>query len=177
MRVVEGTADVASVDEFVSELGDVGDDYGCTVQAFDARYVVDETHLRRALELADRAIGRGENVARERAVEILLYAAGRRQIDRALEMGVDAGETPVVVVVAARPDGDGAADDASDPADREAAAGDAVGDLLDPAETLGDYDEDRVVAFFDVTPAERDATDASLADLVHERVALLDVEK
>jgi len=186
MRLVDGIATVADVESFVERLGEIGDDHDCTVQAFDARYVVSGTHLRRALELADRAIDRGENVARNRAVEVLLYAAGRRQIDRALAMGVEEGEGPVVVLVAARRSGDGEGGDGDaadgeggngDAADREAAAAEAVRELLAPAATLGEYDADLVAEFFDVTAAEREATDATLAELVHERVALLDVEK
>ena len=72
MQVVEGTATVADVDEFVERLGAIGDEYGVAVQAFDARYVVDRAHLERAVELADRAFERGEGIARDRAVEILL---------------------------------------------------------------------------------------------------------
>ena len=173
MRLVEGTATVGDasgprsaedVDEFVERLGAIGDEHGATVQAFDARYVADRQHLERAVELADRAVARDDAIARDRNVEILLYAAGRRQINRALEMGVGEGETPVVVVVHA-PDGD------------EAGAAAAVGDLLEPAETLGEYDEELVRNFFDISGRELDATDGTLADLVRERVALLTVEK
>jgi len=184
-RLVEGTATVDDVDAFVAELGAIGEAHGCTVQAFDARYVVDATHLRQALELADRAIERGENVARDRAVEVLLYAAGRRQIDRALTMGVAEGRHPAVVLVAADPDADatatgetgGGRDTDRTPSERVEAAADALRDLLDPGETLGEYDADLVADFFDVTAAERSATDAGLPELVHERVALLDVGK
>jgi KEOPS complex subunit Cgi121 len=168
MRVVEGIAEVDDLDAFLADLDRIGTESACTIQAFDARYVVDRTHLRRALDLADRAIARDESVARERAVEILLYAAGRRQIDESLTMGVSEGETPVVVLVA------GSADPA---AVDETAAADAVADLLTPADTLGAYDEARVRSFFDVGDPELAATDASLAELVHERVALLDVSK
>ncbi|WP_255151511.1 KEOPS complex subunit Cgi121 [Halorarius halobius] len=165
MRLVEGVADVADVDAFVAALDGVGDEYGVTVQAFDARYVVSRRHLERAVELADRERSRGEAIARDRAVEILLYAAGRRQIARALEMGVDEGETPVVVLLDAPDGGD------------EAAAADAVADLLSPAETLGAYDAERVRTFFDIGERELAATDATLEDLVLERVALLVVER
>ena len=166
MEVVEGAATVDDVDEFVEELGAIGDDADVVVQAFDARYVADREHLARAVELADRAFDRGEAIARERAVEILLYAAGRRQINRALEMGVGEGESPVVVVVH-DPGGEGGED----------AGAAAVRDLLEPAETLGTYDAGLVRDFFDVSEAELGATDATLADLVRERVALLTVEK
>jgi len=94
MEVVEGVATVDDIDAFVERLGAVGEDHGVAVQAFDARYVVDREHLERAVELADRAFARGDAIARDRSVEILLYAAGRRQINRALEMGVGEGESP-----------------------------------------------------------------------------------
>jgi KEOPS complex subunit Cgi121 len=162
MRTVEGIADVEDVDAFVGRLAAVGEEYGVAVQAFDARYVVDREHLERAVALANRAVERDDAIARDRAVEILLYAAGRRQIDRALEMGVSAGGCPAVVVV----DGDD-----------EAGGADTVRAMLDPAETLGAYDRDRVLAFFGIGEAELAAISAGLADLVRERVALLTVEK
>ncbi len=165
MQLAEGKAMVENVEEFVAQLGKIGDEYNCTVQAFDARYVVSHAHLERALELADRARARNEAVARERAVEILLYAAGRRQIERALELGIDEGEGPVVVLVDAEANG----------SEREAAT--AVSALLASADTLGMFDEARVREFFDIEDRELAATDASLDALVLERVALLDVEK
>ena len=181
MELVEGTATLEAVDAFVARLGAIGDEHDVTVQAFDARYVVDREHLERAVELADRAFARDDAIARDRSVEILLYAAGRRQINRALAMGVDEGETPVVVVVH---DSEGEAEqsEASDSASgsettREQAGADAVADLLDPAETLESYDDERVRGFFDVGDAELAATEGDLADLVRERVALLTVEK
>jgi len=162
MQVVEGIADVADVDAFVARLGAIGDAHDAAVQAFDARYVVDRAHVERAVELADRARARGEAIADDHAVEILLYAAGRRQINRALAMGVSEGEVPVVVVVHG---GD------------EAGAATAVGELVTTAGTLGAYDAERVREFFDVGEAELGATDAGLPALVRERVALLTVER
>ncbi|WP_247003549.1 KEOPS complex subunit Cgi121 [Halosolutus gelatinilyticus] len=175
MELLECRLEIDGLDSFVRDLGAIGDRRGVTVQAFDARYVADRRHLERAVDLADRAIVRGENVARDRAVEILLYAAGRRQIDRALEMGVTEGPNRAVILVdadAADGEGDAGANEAAALEDLEAL--DAVVGTEptiegDHAETLRD--------FFDVTDAERAATDATLATLVRERVALLEVEK
>ena len=173
MKLVTGRTEIEDLDAFVEDLGAIGDEFDCAVQAFDADYVLGEAHLRTAVERADRAFERGENVARERAVEVLLYAAGRRQIDRALRMGVGEGEADVVVVVHS-PDGD---------AECERHAAEAVGDLLDLTSTETDplaadrIDAEEVREFFDVSETELAATDATLADLVCERVALLDVEK
>lgn len=160
MRLVEGVASVEDVDAFVARLGDIGNEHGCAVQAFDADYVADRAHLESAVEHANRAFERGENVASDRAVEILLYAAGRRQIRRALAMGVDEGEHEVTVVV----DGE-----------NEAAAASTVAALLDEQATLGG-DPATLREFFDVSDAERAVVD-DLSGVVRERVALLDVEK
>ena len=110
MELVEGRATIEDVDRFVARLGAIGDKHGCAIQAFDARYIVSRGHLERALDLADRARARDEAIARERAVEILLYAAGRRQIERAIELGVSEGAQPVVVLVAGGENAERAAD-------------------------------------------------------------------
>ena len=165
MRLVEGVAEIDDLGAFLDRIDAVSEESGATVQTFDARYVVDREHLELAVELADRAFERGENIARERAVEILLFVAGRRQINRALEIGVDEGRTAVVVLV------EGGTEAA------EAEAADAVAELLDPAETLGRYDEELVREFYDVGDAELAAVDGDLTDLVRERTALLVVER
>ncbi|USZ70642.1 KEOPS complex subunit Cgi121 [Natronosalvus halobius] len=189
MELLAGRLHVDNLDSFVADLGGIGDTHDVTIQAFDARYVAGRRHLERAVALADRAIERGENIARDRAVEILCYAAGRRQIDRALEMGVDEGESDVVVLV------DGAGNELAtrtDLEDRfglesvstlETADGDVDADAeIDVGVDAGvdpdvDADPDTLRSFFEISDAERSATTASLQDLVCERVALLEVEK
>jgi KEOPS complex subunit Cgi121 len=168
MELVEGTVEIGGeafpdVEAFVAALDEIGEQYGVTVQAFDSRYIVSRRHLKRAVELADRERERGEAIARDRGVEIMLYAAGRRQIQRALELGIGEGETEAVVLV----DGDG---------DENAAAA-AVEELLDPTATLGEYDETAVREFYDIGAAELGATERDIEALVLERVALLVVER
>ncbi|KTG20096.1 KEOPS complex subunit Cgi121 [Haloferax profundi] len=164
MRVLEAEATVSDLDAFIATVGDISDDTGATIQAFDARFVVGRDHLERAVELADRAIARGNEIARDRAVEFILYASGRRQINRAFEMGVSEGTLPVVIVV-----------DGGD----EGAAETALFDRLDleQAETLDDYDRDQVCDFFDIGAAEITAADGDIPALVQERVALLTVDR
>jgi KEOPS complex subunit Cgi121 len=190
MKLVEGVAEIDDLQAFLDRLTEIGGAHGCTVQAFDARYVVSQAHLRRAVELADRAIERGNAVARDRGVEILLYAAGSRQIDRALTLGVEEGECPVVVLVSeplnteSPPEqADGATaeqtatESATAPTDAEIDAAEAVEQLLTLESTLGEFDPERVCTFFEIGDREREVVDGDLRDLVLERVALLDVEK
>ncbi|MFD1646790.1 KEOPS complex subunit Cgi121 [Haloarchaeobius litoreus] len=174
MRVIQGRTTVADVDEFLAFLDSVADEHDCVVQAFDARYVVDEAHLRTAVDRAARAWRRDDAIARDPGVEMLLYAAGRRQISRALELGVSEGEAvPVVAVVVGAFPGDPFETD-----DREAAAADALAAEWTDDAVLGTAtDEARICEFFGITDAERTATAASLSELVRERVSLLVVEK
>ena len=184
MELLECTLSVDDLDGFVADIGEIGDRHDVTVQAFDARYVADPFHLERAVELADRAIARGTNVARDRAVEILLYAAGRRQIDRALEMGVSEGENRAVVLV----DTDSTGNEGVQRANGDVTGGNgpetaALEELVEldavvaTEPTLNSQDVATLCPFFNITDAERGATDASLGALVHERVALLEVAK
>lgn len=172
----DGATAYEDVDAFVSDLAAIGDRTGCAVQPFDARLIVDTAHLESAVAHANRAVARGEAVADDRAVEILCYAAGRRQIQQAMQLGVDTGITPVVVVI---DDGrygvsdDGVGGSSGD----EAAATSAVEERLAPASTLDRLDEAAVRSFFDIGDDELAAVQDEIGLLVRERVALLDVEK
>ncbi len=162
MELAAGHVTDTDREAVLDRLDSIGAAHGSTVQAFDARYVVGRTHLERAVSFADRARDRGEAIADDRAMEILCYAAGTRQIEDALDIGVSPTEAPVVILI-----------DGGD----ETAAATAVQAVVDPAPVLGDYDRERVRSFYDIGDAELAATDAGLAALVHERVALLVVER
>ena len=176
VRLVAGTFAIDDLDAFLGDLDAVAAETGAVVQAFDAGLVVSATQLRGAA----RAIARGEAVARDPGVEVLLYAAGRRQIDRALELGVSAGERRVVVLAADFGDVPGVKRSA---ADLDAAVDGLRSLATDSSEIASgdgrstEFDEDRVREFYGVTDRELAATNGDLADAVRERVALLDVEK
>ncbi|WP_049983841.1 KEOPS complex subunit Cgi121 [Halorubrum sp. BV1] len=177
-RIRYGSARIRDLDAFLGELAAISSETGAVVQAFDADLIVSEAHLREATRLAARAIARGEAVARDPGVEILLYAAGRRQIDRALRLGVAEGESRVVVLFADF----GAVSGADRPSADVGAAVTAVEERTSfvPADDRGSarrFDGDRVREAFDIGDRELDAVDGDIADVVRERVALLDVEK
>jgi len=187
VRLVEGYAAVEDLQAFLASLGAIGEEHDCLVQAVDARSVAGEAHLEHALETAARAIDHGEAIAEDPAVEVLCYAAGTRQIEEALELGVGEGRSPVVVLVAGlSADGGIVADGGSLDADerradeREDTAAQAVRELLEPAaldrgSELADPEVLRET--FGIDDAELAASDADLETLVRERVALLVIER
>jgi KEOPS complex subunit Cgi121 len=173
----EGATVFADPDVFVDRLRAIGTECGCAIQAFDARLLAGRDHLESAVEHANRSVGRDEAIATDRAVEILCYAAGTRQIDEALALGVDVGVTPAVVVVDDGRLGSEGDSGAVDTEGDEKAGVAAVEELVAPADTLGQRDETAIMEIFDISAVEREATTADLETLVLERVALLDVEK
>ncbi|MDZ5812799.1 KEOPS complex subunit Cgi121 [Halorubrum sp. AD140] len=172
-RLVRGTVVIDDLDSFLFRLDEIAAETGAVVQAFDADLVVSDDHLRAATHLAARAIARGEAVARDPGVEILLYAAGRRQIDRALTLGVAEGEQRAVVLAADFGEVAGADRPAADLGATVA----AIEELTAAADATAQFDAERVREFYGVSDAELAATAGGLEDVVRERVALLDVEK
>jgi KEOPS complex subunit Cgi121 len=165
MRVLERTAVVEDTDDFLGELADARDEHGVVAQAFDARYVVSRLHVEEAVKKARRSFDRDENVADTLSMEVLLYAAGTRQIDVATRMGLRPGEHDAVFVV----EGD-------DGAEEEAA--DRVREMTYDADDFVYGDEAHLLDFFGLTDEEVGAVgDDRLEHLVLERVALLDVNK
>lgn len=119
-------------------------------------------HLRHAARLAERAIDQGRARSADRATEALLYAAGERQVHKAIAL---VGLTPEIQAIAA--------------ISWDAAALDAIatreGWTRDDALLAGD---EGVLDAFGVTREERAMISRERwGDLVLEKVALLDVAK
>ena len=169
MRTIAAATAIDNLDDFLAEIDAISEATGAAIQCFDADYVAGERHLRRAVELAARAREDGTAIARDPAVEILLYAAGRRQINQALEMGVSEGETDVVSVVSG-------GDEAAAEAEMRELLG-ASDASTDSDDSVPRGDEDTIKSFFDIDDGELGVVDGELEDIVIERVALLDVEK
>ena len=161
MQFVDGHAEIEDLDSFLNTINQISEQTGSTIQFFNADYVAGERHLRRAAELARRAVDRGTTIARDPAVELLVYAAGRRQINRALEMGVSEESMAVVGVV--------------DGGDEHAAVA-SLEALLVSTDPVEWGDSSTLKAFFEISDAERAVVDGGIESIVLERVALLAVE-
>ena len=161
MAYVAGHTEITDLDEFLASLDEIGRRHQCIVQAVDGRYVAGPHHLEQAVTYATEAINDGKGIADDPAIEILLYIAGTRQIERAIEIGVSEGRQQVVIVITGE--------------DEETAL-DEVKELLLDTMPLNP-DADRLQTWFGITEAEQEATHASLEQLVCERVVLLVLDR
>jgi len=104
IEVIGATGEIGSPAEFISSLARAEGE----VLAVNADMVCGRDHLLSAALHAWRAFRRGSNSADTLAMETLLYAAGERQISRAMDkMGVPAGASRLGLVLFNVPDPEG----------------------------------------------------------------------
>lgn len=174
--ILAGDVTISSVSDFLAVLNGIAQDYAVTIQALDATLIAGEGHITSAVQKAIRAVEASQSITNDLGLEILLYAAGKRQIERALAMGVTEGENKVAVVIV----------DVAGEKDLEAVAEDVkrkTGIEEVPLQELevnqnNEHKRANLKQFFAITDAELNAVgEQKLQQLVLERVALLDVLK
>lgn len=165
--ITGGKKHIADVKAFLKETTAIGNDYGVTVQAVNADAIAGKMHLEFATGKAIEAFKQKRNLARDLGMEIMLCLRGRRQIERALDMGVKQGDNSVAILIV----GDGAEK-----------ALPAVKNILETVdERVVDYSHEKdplLMKLFEITPAEVDIVGRDrIPELVRERSALLEFEK
>ena len=162
IQILEGTIFIGNKELFLKKIKEISMEKNLAIQAFDADKLAGKEHLIFAIEKALDSFKKGTNIANDLAKEIMLYAAGMRQINRAVKIGVNDGLNNIALV--------------------------AVGDMID----LSAFDEimpcnvleyigsknSALVEIFNITQEEIEAVGAEkIPELVLERVALVDVMK
>ncbi len=178
-KLIAGKVRVSNVDDFLAVLKTIAHKYDVTIQAMNAELIAGEEHIKSAVKKALRAVERNRNITNDLSLEILLYAAGRRQIERALAMGVSESEGEkrvAIVIVDASASGEKDLEVVTEEVKRK------IGIQEEPISELElEYKGDKkegIKKFFDITEAELKAVgESKLKQLVLERVAMLDVLK
>jgi KEOPS complex subunit Cgi121 len=162
IQILEGTVFIGNKELFLKKIKEISTGKNLAIQAIDADKLAGKEHLTFAIGKALDSFKKGTNVAKDLAKEIMLYAAGTRQINRAVNIGVHDGWNNIALV--------------------------AVGDMID----LSVFDEitqhnviryaeskkSTLMGIFNITEEEIIAAGADkIPELVLERVALVDVMK
>jgi KEOPS complex subunit Cgi121 len=165
--IVGGKVDIKDVRAFIAKLAAIGRECGATVQAVNADLVAGRGHIEFAANKAVEAFRQKASLARDPGMELLLYLRGRRQIEKALELGVHEGKNNVAIVIFGGEHG---------------CAVDSARALLDEVDdSVVDYchkKDEALMRLYDITPAEVEiAGKERIPLLVIERSALLEFEK
>jgi KEOPS complex subunit Cgi121 len=84
----------------LSTMKDLQSRHGCIVQALDADKIAGERHIRFAAEKALAAFSEQRNIAKDAGMEIMRYASGERQIEKALFMRISDRTERIALVLA-----------------------------------------------------------------------------
>jgi KEOPS complex subunit Cgi121 len=98
-EILAGKATIESVEAFLHDIDAITRSSNVTIQAVDASKVADIQHVEDAVRQALRSFADGRNIATNLGVEILLHLSACRQIQKALNFGVQKGEMDVLFVV------------------------------------------------------------------------------
>jgi len=176
--ITGGTVYITDVTGFLNQLTNLGSKYNITIQALNADLISGSRHLQSAVNKTLRSFSSLNNAANDPGMEIMMYASGRRQIERALALGIKKGKMRIAIVLI----GENAVDEAAvDEAvvDEAAVEVEALLDTIDPGVIdYSDIKREGIMDFFDITTDEINAVGKEkIPELVLERVALIDVFK
>jgi len=100
IRVVGVKGRIKNRDDFIRKVEEYSKSLNVAIQVVDASLVYSFNHLYSAAQHAIRAMRRGTNSMKSLAMEILLYAAGERQIKNAIEkIGVKENSKSFVFII------------------------------------------------------------------------------
>lgn len=159
--------EVENLKQFLQMMKEISKQYNVTIQFLDAAKIAGEEHVKAAVEKAIRAMERKTNISHELGVEILLYAAGTRQIQRALEMGIKEDKNEAAGVVIGEVEN----------VERAIATLKKIA-IEDEVLKYTEKKKKAIIDYFHITPLELEAVgEEKIPKLVLERVALLDISK
>lgn len=99
-KIIGAKGNIQNIDNFFRKIRDFSDKNSVTIQVFNADLIFGEKHLISAYEHAVRAIKQNRNTTNSLEMEILLYAAGERQLKIAIpKMGVKKGESNLAIII------------------------------------------------------------------------------
>lgn len=162
IQILDGKVFIDDTEKFLQKLKKISKEKNITIQALDADKLAGEEHLRFAVEKAINSFKTGRNIANDLAKEIMLYASGTRQINKAMRLGVHKEKNNIALV---------AVGEAPDLSSFNEVAPESV-------LQYNDSKKNTLMDIFSITKEELDAVgEDKIPELVLERVALVDVIK
>ena len=175
ITIIGAEGNISQVDEILRHMTEYAEQRHITMQALNADIIFGKDHLLSATRHALRAFEQHTNATNSLAMEILLYASGERQIQRAIpKLGISAGPARIAFVMV------------SDIQHLDEAKGTFSASFLSSfLATLNLKQNDKVLEGdrhtlerFGITPKEiHTVPETKFQDLILEKVAMVDVIK
>ena len=100
IHILSGQVNIDDVNSFMEKIQEISKINQITIQAFNADMICGKNHLYSAAAHAIRSEKQHSKTTHSLAMELLLYAAGERQVKHALEkMGITKGKNNLALVI------------------------------------------------------------------------------
>ena len=100
IEIIGAKGKIQNVDYFLKKIQNISSEYNIIIQVFDADYIFGKNHIISSLNHAKRAFEQKNNSTNSLSMEILLYASGQRQIQKAIDkIGVKKGNTDIAIII------------------------------------------------------------------------------
>jgi len=102
-KIIGARGNIQNIDNFLKKIRELSDKNNVTIQVFNADLIYGDKHLISAYEHAARAIKQNRNTTNSLEMEILLYAAGERQLKIAIpKMGIRKGKSNLALIAVSK---------------------------------------------------------------------------
>ncbi len=109
--MISGTCHIDDLKAFLKKTGEIASETGVSVQGLNADMIAGRRHILFAVKRAAEAFETGRNGAKDRGLEIMRFASGQRQIEKAFQIGLFEGDVNCLFVLSGNsPDQIGAAE-------------------------------------------------------------------
>lgn len=97
LKILGGAIEIKDPTKFIEEVRDLSED--SVVQVVNADFIVGREHVEFAVKKALDSFKSGKNISRDLSIEIMLYLSGKRNIDKAMEIGVKKGKNDALFIL------------------------------------------------------------------------------
>lgn len=173
-NIFGGKIVISDVNEFIKKIKEIREVYNPYIlQVIDTAYLINIDQINLAIRKTIESFERRDNISNDPSIELLLYLSGKRNINKAIEIGIKNGENYAVFVVYDK-DTNKLKWIEQDIKKRFVIVPLDIDDLIryDPEK------KSKLMSFYDITKEEIDAVgEKKISKLVLEREVLLDLLK
>lgn len=99
LKIIGAEGKIDNIDNFLNKINQISKQNNIVIQVFNADLIYGKKHLISAVEHAKRAIKNKTNTTNSLEMEIMIYAAGERQLKNAIpKIGIKKGKSKIAII-------------------------------------------------------------------------------
>lgn len=97
--ILTGITYIKKVSDFLNKINEIASESEVLIQAMNSNMIAGYEHVMYAIEKANKSFETNKNVAKDKGIEIMRYAAAKKQIEDAFSLGIAEGNNNILLIV------------------------------------------------------------------------------